>query len=264
MTSPGETTIAAHEATRDTGTTFYSAWFCPFAHRVWIALEFKQVPYTWVECELYDGGGHTKVKLELEEKRRRTPGFIECCPRGLVPGLERDDGTKLYESLVLLDYIDEAYDTGPQLLPSQPAERARVKTWVAYVAERVIPCYYRLLMAQGDEARDAARHQLLDGLRTVATEALVSPKGPFLCGDAFGLFEAALLPWWMRMHVVLGAYRQWGCPPRATSRRSVRCTRGARLVRLTPPSPRRSSGASGWWRTTSGTPTTPRPRRARR
>ena len=49
--------------------------------------------------------------------------------------------------------------SSPALLPpaTDPAGRAHVRLWVAHVAEKVIPFYYRLLMAQGEEARDSAR-----------------------------------------------------------------------------------------------------------
>ena len=46
--------------------TFYSSWFCPFAQRVWIALEEKQVAYDYVEINPYEagvGGRSTKKAL---------------------------------------------------------------------------------------------------------------------------------------------------------------------------------------------------------
>ena len=30
--------------------TYFSAWFCPFAHRTTIALEHHATPYEWVEA----------------------------------------------------------------------------------------------------------------------------------------------------------------------------------------------------------------------
>ena len=97
--APGEDTIARRSAAEAAPITFYSAWFCPYAHRVWIALELKRLDYRWVECVLYERDPSTKVALPLEEKRRRTPGFVECCPRGLVPGVAHGE-TRMHESLV--------------------------------------------------------------------------------------------------------------------------------------------------------------------
>ena len=92
MTSAsGEATIAARAAPKPI--KLYAGWFCPFAQRAWIALEELGVDYEYVECELYEGGPHTKKSLPLAEKRRRNgDAFVACCPRGLVPGLEDNAG----------------------------------------------------------------------------------------------------------------------------------------------------------------------------
>ena len=42
---------------------------------------------------------------------------------------------------------------GRRVLPREPARRARVRAWVAFAAERVIPHYYRCLMAPDARAR---------------------------------------------------------------------------------------------------------------
>lgn len=50
-----------------------------------------------------------KVSLSLAEKARRNPRFVACSPRGLVPALENAaDGAKVHESLVVVEYLDEA------------------------------------------------------------------------------------------------------------------------------------------------------------
>ena len=44
--------------------------WCPYAHRVWLALEVKQLPYKLVEIDLYGG---------------KPSWFLELNPAGLVP-----------------------------------------------------------------------------------------------------------------------------------------------------------------------------------
>ena len=213
MTSTsGEATIAARAAPKPI--KLYAGWFCPFAQRAWIALEELGVDYEYVECELYEGGPHTKKSLPLAEKRRRNgDAFAACCPRGLVPGLE-DGGAggaggrggggvaRVHESLVVCEFADEAYGGAPgrRVLPREPARRARVRAWVAFAAERVIPHYYRCLMAPDPGARDAAKGALLDGLLELAAamDPVAPGGGAFFLGDEFSLLEVALLPWCAR------------------------------------------------------------------
>lgn len=77
------------------------------------------------------GCSATKRSLTLEEKRLRNPnGFIDCCPRGLVPGID-NRGQKVHESMVCLEYLDEAFPDSPPLLPKNPLERAHVRIWVS-------------------------------------------------------------------------------------------------------------------------------------
>ena len=202
----GDATIATRSARLAAPLRFYSAWFCPFAHRTWIALEAKGLDYRWVEVELYDGGAATKVALTLEEKRRRNPGFVECCPRGLVPGVEHDD-IRLSESVPLIEYLDDAFPDGLHLMPTAPADRAKVRVWISYASEKVVPCYYRMLIAQDEEGREKAEEDLLAGLRYISQHALTSSEGPFLMGESFGAFECTLLPHWLRFGSVLRHYR---------------------------------------------------------
>ena len=86
--------IAARREEKDV--KLYCAWFCPFAQRVWIALNELSVDYQYIECTLYEGGSHTKKSLPLDKKRELNPAFVDCCPRGLVPGL-RNGEDQIYE-----------------------------------------------------------------------------------------------------------------------------------------------------------------------
>ena len=50
-----------------------------------------------------------------------------------LPALVEDDGTTLFQSLAILEYLDEKYPA-PPLLPSDPAGRARVRALALMVA----------------------------------------------------------------------------------------------------------------------------------
>jgi len=88
-----------------------------------------------------------KVRLCLAEKRlpwqshfvdlRRfqhlEPGFLALNPAALVPVL-RDGGQLIRESLVINEYLDDAYPE-PALRPRSALARARMREWTLYIAE---------------------------------------------------------------------------------------------------------------------------------
>ena len=88
-----------------------------------------------------------KVRLCLAEKRlpwtshfvdlRRfqhlEPAFLALNPAAMVPVL-KDGGQVIRESLVINEYLDDAYPE-PALRPRSPLGRARMREWTLYVAE---------------------------------------------------------------------------------------------------------------------------------
>lgn len=86
----------------------------PYARKVRIALAEKQIPY------------------EYEVQRGSAPGspVPQFNPLGKVPTLVLDDGRGLYDSPVIVEYLDTMGE-GPRLIPELPAERIVVKQWEA-------------------------------------------------------------------------------------------------------------------------------------
>ncbi|KAG1824434.1 glutathione S-transferase [Suillus subaureus] len=152
-------TVAEHQAKQDL--VFYSGWFCPFNQRVWVSLEEKGIPYQYKEVNPYKKEKH----------------FLDINPKGLVPAIEYQ-GRALYESLVLCEYLEEAYPNHePRLLPVDPFERAH---------------------AQSTEQQDAARQELYDAQRKLAQQV----KGPYFTGKEFGLVDVANAPWVAREYIL--------------------------------------------------------------
>ena len=92
--------------------TFYYGSGSPFAWKVWLALEHKSLPY------------ELKV-LSFDKGETRTPAYLGINPLGKVPTIV-DQGFALWESTVIVEYLDEAYPQCP-LLPKDLRERATVR-----------------------------------------------------------------------------------------------------------------------------------------
>ena len=70
--------------------------------------------------------------------------FLNVSPYGKVPVL-RVNGTSLYESNIVNEYLDEVYHS-PKLMPENPEERASVRSWMAFADDYFFPSVYRVRM----------------------------------------------------------------------------------------------------------------------
>ena len=131
-------------------------------------------------------------------------------PRGLVPAVEHA-GFCVNDSQVVCEYLADVYPG--TLLPTDAQEKARVRIFWEHVSSQVIPFFYRMLMGKDEESRTEARDKLLAGLRHANDlMSAASPSGCFLGPGRYSLADLALSPWWFRIPVVLGTYRQFRLP----------------------------------------------------
>jgi glutathione S-transferase len=106
--------------------TFYYGSGSPYAWRVWLALEHKRIPY---ELKM----------LSFSAGDLRKPEFSAVNPRQKVPAIV-DDGFALYESVAIVEYLDERY-AGAKLFPGDIRRRALVRRLVQEADQ-----YYALAM----------------------------------------------------------------------------------------------------------------------
>jgi glutathione S-transferase len=71
--------------------------------------------------------------LNLRRFEHLAPEFLALNPAGVVPVL-LDRGHVIRESLVINEYLDDAYPEKP-LRPADPGARARMREWTLYIAE---------------------------------------------------------------------------------------------------------------------------------
>jgi glutathione S-transferase len=69
------------------------------------------------------------VDIDIAAGAHRAPEYLAVNPVGEVPTLERDDGTRLTESLAICRWLEEQYPE-PNLFGLTPNERAEVNCWV--------------------------------------------------------------------------------------------------------------------------------------
>ncbi|EIN06772.1 glutathione-S-transferase [Punctularia strigosozonata HHB-11173 SS5] len=157
--------------------------FCPFVQRTWITLEEKNIPYQYKEVNPYKKEKH----------------FLDINPKGLVPAIEYK-GQALYESLVLCEFLEEAYPQHePHLLPEDPFKRALVRLELDHISKSILPAWFRTIQAQDPQKQKENREELVGELRKLAQKV----KGPYFLGEQFSLVDVAIAPWIVRDYILI-------------------------------------------------------------
>ncbi|KAJ5493534.1 Glutathione S-transferase/chloride channel C-terminal [Penicillium fimorum] len=79
-------------------------------------------------------------------KTNRTPDFISKFPLGKVPAFEATDGTTLFESDAITQYIAESGPAADQLIGATPAERATIRQWICYAQGEIMDPVTQLVL----------------------------------------------------------------------------------------------------------------------
>jgi len=136
-------TVNAHSAPTSNNLTFYGCSLCPFAQRVWIALEAIGIPYQYVELTENDWAySHPGAQRKLT-----IPELQECNPEHRVPCIKHNNFC-VWESLVMLEYLEDLA-MGQSLF--QPAVgnaqlKAHSRLWVDFINRRILPVFYAVLL----------------------------------------------------------------------------------------------------------------------
>ena len=134
------------------------------AFRVRIALNLKGSPTSRCSCISPKG-------------EQRAPEYARVNPQALVPALVLDDGTRLSQSLAIIEYLDEKYPQTP-LLPKEPLAKARVRSLSCLIAWEIHPLnnlrvlqHLKRALGQTQEQIDTwYRHWIADGLAKLEAE----------------------------------------------------------------------------------------------
>jgi glutathione S-transferase len=171
--------------------TLYTFKLCPFAHRVRITLAEK-------------GLDHEQIEIDLKNK---PADFMDISPYGRVPLLMHGEN-KVWESAVILEYLDEVFRE-VALMPSNPAERAKVRLWIDFANTQLYAATHRLMFTAEQSAHHQIIAEMIGYVRHLEQEGLRKSEGAYLLGEQFTLADVALYPWFEQVKTLekFGGFR---------------------------------------------------------
>ena len=153
---------------------------CPYVQRSVITLKQKKADFVLTFIDLSDP----------------PKWFPKISPLGKVP-LLKVDGTVLFESAVINEYLDETIP--PQIHPVDPLRKAFERSWIEFGSE-LLKDEYVLFHASEKNDVEAAKDELFQDVLQLKTalEKRTSP-GPYFRGKEFSLVDAAIAPFFVRL-----------------------------------------------------------------
>ncbi|MES2975541.1 MAG: maleylacetoacetate isomerase [Pseudomonadota bacterium] len=156
--------------------------------RVRIALQLKGLAYEYVPVHIARGD-HKKAP------------YAQVAADTLVPVLEMDDGTRLSQSMAIIEYLEETFPAVP-LLPVGAPGRARVRALAQSIAceihplnnLRVLKYLVRELKIEEEPKNTWYRHWVREGLEAFERQLAQLPPSTYCFGDTPTMADCCLVP----------------------------------------------------------------------
>ncbi len=138
-----------------------------------------------IECEW--------ILVDLLSGETQTAAFLEKNPNGKIPVLELEDGTCLWESNAILNFLAD----GTVYLPTEPRLRTQVLQWQFFEQYSHEPCiavarFIQFYLGLPEERMSEYRSLHKAGYRALAVMERQLGRTPFLVGDSFSIADIAL------------------------------------------------------------------------
>ena len=156
--------------------------FCPYVQRVLITLNEKAIDFESIWLDPH---------AELPE------WFKEWSPLGKVPVMKVTTGEVLFESMAIVEYIEELNKV-PSIYAKLPAKRALQRAWAGVAGELYGP-QHLCMRAQSMEEVEAQMAVMYDKLAILETRC----GRTYFSGESLTAVDVVLAPFFIRQDVLL-------------------------------------------------------------
>jgi len=159
----------------------YSYRRCPFAIRVRMVLNEKNLPFKRIE----------------EDLKNFSPELLKLHPEAKVPVLVHK-GFGIYESAVITEYLEEEFPD-PPLMPKDIQERTRIRLWT-YWSNHIAKPDIQKFKFEGEKLSPSALKEVESRLiRHYEKIEEQLKKSPWLMGEKFSLADIHVFPFFRQL-----------------------------------------------------------------
>jgi len=177
---------------------FYYNEVCPFAHRAWLTLTLKEIPYEGKRCSLEKDKKEDYFKAAYEKAF-----FRDELNEGKVP-IVFHNNHYITESAAVARYLDIAFPKHkPNLVPYDNAfNLATTEIMIDWLGSNIVAPFYKILASKDNEI-DQNVNVFKQNLKYLNNRMLkMNNDGPFFLGENVSLFDVAAWPWFERFVVL--------------------------------------------------------------
>jgi len=149
-------------------------------YKVKLMLSLLGIDYEWIDVDILKGD-------------TQTAEFLAKNPNGKIPVLELEDGTCLWESNAILNFLAD----GSQFLPTEPRLRTQVLQWQffeQYSHEPYIAVarFIQLYLGLPEDRQEEYKKLHKGGYKALKVMERQLQLTPYLVGDQFSIADVAL------------------------------------------------------------------------
>jgi glutathione S-transferase len=158
--------------------TLYGYKLSGHSHRAELMLRLLGLPFAFEEIDIFAGA-------------QRAESFVRLNPFATVPVID-DGGTVVADSVAILVYLAQRYDTNGTWMPADPARAAEVQRWLSAAQGMLAfgPARARVILKFGRKFDLGVAQELAGRLFKVLDATLA--ERDFLAGDGPTLADVAL------------------------------------------------------------------------